>query len=163
MNKIRFRGGTRTLGIVAAVGCLVFGGCVYEVPITPKPTRKIDEKFLGDWTAKDATDNKTIKMKVVRLDDFNYIVSFKGDLYRAYHSDVAGMPFVSVQILDSAKPEYAYSAWKLSEDGKLIGRPVSDKVVPDVTKDSASVQKLLERNLQNPVLFEEEVRFTKDK
>ncbi len=49
-------------------------------------------------------------MKVVRLDDSNYIVSYNGDLFRAYHSDVAKTPFVSVQILDSAKAKYAYSA-----------------------------------------------------
>src|SRR6266571_7716154 len=61
------------------------------------------------------------------------------------------------------KPSYAYSAWKLSGDGRLVGRGVSDKVIPDETKDSASVQKLLEKNLQNPALFEDEAQFTKDK
>jgi len=51
----------------------------------------------------------------------------------------------------------------LSGDGTLVGRGVSDKVIPDETKDSASVQKLLEENLQNPALFEDEAQFTKDK
>jgi len=148
-----------TLGIIAAVCGFVLGGCVYEVPITAKPTRKVDERLLGNWTSKDGKD----KMKVVRLDDSNYIVCYNGDLFRAYHSDVAKTPFVSVQYLDSAKPKYSYFGWKLSEDGTLHLRAVSDKLVPDETKDSASVQKLLEQNLQNPKLFEEEGEFSKDK
>jgi hypothetical protein len=71
--------------------------------------------------------------------------------------------FISVQILDSTKPKYAYSAWTLSDDGTLHGQMVSDKVVPDETKDSASVRKLLEKNLQNPALLEKETQYTKDK
>src|SRR6266478_1799912 len=159
MNRVRLVARKFTLGIVAAVCCFAFSGCVYEVPITSKPTRKVDERLLGNWTSKDGKN----KMKVVRLDDSNYIVSYNGDLFRAFHSDVAKTSFVSVQILDSAKPKYAYSAWKLSDDGTLMGRGVSDKVIPDETKDSASVQKLLEKNLQNPELFEDEAQFTKDK
>lgn len=159
MNKVRSIGRKSALGIVAALCCFAFTGCEYEFPITPKPTRKVDERLLGNWTSKDGKNT----MKVVRLDESNYIVSYNGDLFRAYHSDVAKTAFVSAQILDSAKPKYGYSAWKLSEDGALIGRAVSDKVIPDETKDSGSVQKLLEKNLQNPELFGEEVQFTKDK
>ena len=159
MNKARLITQKFALGIVLAACCFAFSGCVYDVPITSKPTHKIDERLLGNWTSKDGKN----KMKVVRLDDFNYIVSFNGDLFRAYHSDVAKTPFVSVQILDSAKPKYAYYAWTLSDDGTLLVRIVSDKVIPDETKDSDSVQKLLKKNLQNPALFADEGQFTKDK
>ena len=65
-------------------------------------------------------------MKVVRLDDSNYIVSYNGDLFRAYHSDVAKTPFVSVQILDSAKAKYAYSSlevvWRWQAGGARCQR-----------------------------------------
>ncbi|MGA2138301.1 MAG: hypothetical protein ABSH14_05510 [Verrucomicrobiia bacterium] len=168
MNNVRYIDRTCTLAIVAAVCCFTFSGCLYEVPITAKPTRKIDERLLGDWTSKDGQH----KMKVVKLDDSNYIVCKRdkdggvfssGDLFRVYHSDVAKTAFVSVQILDKPKPSYAYWNWKLSEDGTLHLRCVNDKVVPDETKDSASVRKLLEGNLQNPNLFGEDNQFTKDK
>lgn len=149
-----------TLGIVAAVCCFAFSGCEYEVPITASPTRKVDEKLLGDWVSKDGKD----KIKVRRLDDSIYIVSYNGDLFRAYHSDVAKTSFVSVQDIDSTERKYAYLTWKLSEDGKLLGlRVVSNKVIPKESKDSASVQKLLEKNLQNAELLENETQFTKAK
>jgi len=162
MNKTRLFG--RMGMLTFAAYCLLFGSCQYDVPITAEPTRKIDQRLLGNWTARDEKNGETVKMKVVKLDDYNYIVFFDNkDLYRVFHSDVAKTPFVSVQILDSEKPRYAYSAWTLNEDGTLVGRAVNDKVVPDETKTSSAVQKLLEQNLKNPGLFEEPMKFTKDK
>ena len=148
-----------TFGIVAAACCLIGSGCIYDVPITSQPTRKLDANLLGNWSSKDGKS----KMKVVKLDDSNYIVSCDGDLYRAYHSDVANTPFMSVQKLEGDKPQYAYWDWRLSDDGILHLRNVNDKLVPDNTKDSASVQKLLKENLQNPALFEDEIQMSKDR
>ncbi len=159
MNRVTLIAQKLTLGIVVATCCFVISGCIYDVPITSKATRKVDARLLGNWTSKDGKD----KIKVVKLDDSNYIIYSDGDLYRAYHSDVADTPFVSVQKLESDKPQYAYWTWKLSDNGTLNLRNVSDKVVPDDTKDSASVQKLLKKNLQNPALFGDEIQMTKDK
>ena len=140
--------------------CLALSGCEFEVPITASPTRKVDDRLLGDWVSQDGKE----KMKVRRLDDFIYIISFNGDLFRGFHSDVAKTFFVSVQDIESPARKYSYLTWKLSEDGKRLGlRVVSDKVIPKDTKDSASVQKLLEKNLQNSELLEDETQFTKEK
>jgi hypothetical protein len=50
----------------------------------------------------------------------------------------------------------------LSKDGKQLGlRVVSDKIIPKETKDSVSVQKLLEKNLQDAELLQDETQFTK--
>src|ERR1019366_9793791 len=102
MNRITLIAQKLILSIAVAACCFVIGGCIYDVPITAKATRKIDARLLGNWTSKDGKG----KLKVVKLDDSNYIVSSDGDLYRAYHSDVAGTPFVSVQKLESDKPQY---------------------------------------------------------
>jgi hypothetical protein len=155
--KQHFRAASLLLGYL---GCLAFSGCEYEVPITSGPTRKIEARLLGDWVSKDGKE----KMKVRRLDDSIYSVSYNGDLYRAYHSDVAKTAFVSVQDIDSAERKYAYLAWKLSEDGKQLGlRVVSAKIIPKEIKTSTGVQKLLQKNLQNPELLEEEAQFTREK
>jgi hypothetical protein len=160
MQTLKLRAQKLMPGIVTAVCCLVAGSCTYEVPITANPTRKIEVKLLGDWVSSDGKD----KMKVRKLDDFVYIVSYGGDLFRAYHSDVGKTALVSVQDIDSSERKYVYLTWKLSDDGKELGlRAVNTKVVPKETKDSASVQKLLEKNLQNPDLFEEEGKFTREK
>lgn len=150
------------LGVIAALYCLTFSGCGgdYEVPITSGPTHKVDQRLLGDWMSKDGTD----KIKVRKLDDSVYIVSYNGDLYRAFHSDVGKTPFISVQDIDSADRKYFYFGYKLSDDGKRLDLlVVSDKVVPKTTKDSASVRKLLKKTLQHPELFDDKAQFTKEK
>lgn len=139
---------------------LAFGACEYEVPITSGPTRKVQEQLLGDWVSPDGKEH----MKARRLDDHIYIVYYDGDLFRAYHSDVAETPFVSVQDLNSSDRKYAYVIWKLSDDGKsLTLRSVNSKMVPKEKRDSAGIAKLLETNAHNPDLFGEEIDFNKEK
>jgi hypothetical protein len=159
MNRVTLIAQKLTLGIVVTACCFIINGCLYDFPITSKATRKVDARLLGSWNSKDGKE----KMKVVKLDDSNYIVLSDGELYRAYHSDLADTPFVSVQKLEADKPQYAYWVWKLSDDGTLSLRNVNDKLIPDDTKDSATMQKLLKKNLQNPALFGDEIQMTKDK
>jgi len=134
--------------------------CQYDVPITSGPTRKVQERLLGDWTSADGKE----KLKLRSLDDTVYIVYYDGDLFRAYHSDVAETPFASVQDLNSTDRKYAYAVWKLSDDGKYLSlRNVSDKVISKETKDSAAIVALLKKNAGNPELFGEEIEFRKEK
>ena len=147
-------------GIVVCLWILAFSACEYEVPITSSSTRKVEERLLGNWSSPDGKE----KMKVRRLDDSIYIVYYDGDLFRAYHSDIADMPFVSVQDINSSDRKYAYVVWKLSDDGKRLSlRNVKSTVIPKEEKDSARVAELLKENAKNPELFGEEIAFKKEK
>jgi len=147
-------------GIVVGLCVLAFNACQFEVPITSSPTRKVQEQLLGNWISLDGKEN----MRVRRLDDSTYVVYYNGDLFRAYHSDVAELPLASVQDLNSNDRKYAYVDWKLASDGtRLTLRSVSDKVIPKETKDSAAVATLLTKNARNPDLFGEEIEFRKEK
>jgi len=120
----------------------------------------VQEQLLGDWTS---TDGKE-KLKLRSLDDSVYIIYYDGDLFRAYHSDVAETPFVSVQDLNSSDRKYAYVVWKLSDDGKNLRlRSVNDKVIPKESKDSTAIVALLTKNAGNPELFGEQIEFRKEK
>ncbi len=99
-----------------------------------------------------------------RLDNENYVVSYDGDLFRAYHSDVDETPFVSVQDLNSSDRKYAFIIWKLSDAGERLKlRSVTDKIIAKETKDSAAIVALLTKNAGNPELFGEEIEFRKEK
>ena len=116
--------------------------------------------MLGDWTSADGRE----KLKLRSLDDSIYIVYYDGDLFRAYHSDVADTPFATVQDLNSSERKYAYVIWKLSDDGKNLRlRNVNEKVVPKETRDSATVVALLTKNAGSPELLGEEIEFKKEK
>ena len=71
MNTNRWTPRTFAFGLLAAACWLAASGCVYDVPITAKPTRQIDARLLGNWTS---TDGKS-KLKVVKLDNYNYVVA----------------------------------------------------------------------------------------
>ncbi len=147
---------------VAVVCCLSFSGCEgdYAVPITSGPTRKIDQRLLGNWVSKDGTD----KIKVRSLDASIYIISYNGDLYRGFHSDVDKTFFISAQDIDSADRKYAYLAYKLSDDGKRLElRAVNTKIIPKETKTSVKVQKLLKINSKSTELFGDEGQFDREK
>ena len=148
------------VGVVIGVCFVACTACQYDVPITSGPTRKVQERLLGDWTSADGKE----KLKLRSLDDTVYIVYYDGDLFRAYHSDVAETPFASVQDLNSTDRKYAYVVWKLSDDGKYLSlRNVSDKVISKETKDSAAIVALLTKNVRNPELLGEEIEFRKEK
>ena len=150
----------RVIGVAIALCSLAFTACQYDVPITPAPTQRVQERLLGNWTSADGKE----KLKLRSLEDSIYIVYYDGDLFRAYHSDVGETPFVTVQDLNSTDRKYAYVIWKLSDDGKnLTLRSVNDKVVPKETKDSATAIALLTKNASNPELFGEEIEFQKEK
>jgi hypothetical protein len=147
-------------GVVSCLCILAVTACEYEVPISPSPTRKVQEQLLGNWVSLDGKEN----MRVRHLDDSTCVVYYDGDLFRAYHSDVAETPFASVQDLNSNDRKYAYVVWKLSDDGKRLSlRNVNRKVIPKETRDSATVAGLLTKNLRNPELFGEEIEFRKEK
>ena len=140
--------------------CLCIGACEYDVPITSNPTRKVQEQLLGNWVSLDGKEN----MRIRSWDNSSYVVYYDGDLFRAYHSDVAEMPFASVQDLKSNDRKYAYVVWKLSEDGQRLSlRNVNRKVIPNETKDPVAVAALLTKNARNPELFGEEIEFRKEK
>lgn len=155
----------RDVLLSAIVGCaLALSACDYDVPITSSPTRPVDARLLGDWwllaVEKDQREPHLEHMKIRRFDDSNYSISYQGDLYRAYHSDVAGLPLVSVQSIEDKDRKYLYFAWQLSGDGKqLTLRRVSTNVIPKATTDSATIVKQIENSRNNPQLFQESVEY----
>lgn len=145
-------------GVVVCLCILTFVACNYEVPITSSPTRNVQERLLGNRISLDGKED----MRVRRLDDNIYIVYYDGDLFRAYHSDVADTPFVSVQDLNSSDRKYAYVIWNQSDDGQRLSlRGVQSKPMPKEQKDSARVAELLKENAKNPELFGEEIQFSR--
>jgi hypothetical protein len=150
----------RVVGVAIGLCSLAFTACQYDIPITSAPTRNVEQRLLGDWISLDGKEN----MKVRALDDSTYVVYYDGDLFRTYHSDVAEMPFATVQDLNSGDRKYAYVIWKLSDDGKNLRlRSVNDKIVPKESKESATVVALLTKNARNSKLFGEEIEFKKEK
>ncbi|PYJ24595.1 MAG: hypothetical protein DME91_08345 [Verrucomicrobia bacterium] len=49
--------------IAACLCILAFGACEYDVPITPSPTQKVQERLLGDWTSTDGRKDESAQAR----------------------------------------------------------------------------------------------------
>ncbi|MBS0662831.1 MAG: hypothetical protein JSR48_06180 [Verrucomicrobia bacterium] len=146
--------------LAAALLCLA--GCDYDVPITPEPTRPVDPRLVESWASYEPDEQKVELLNVRKLDDTHYVVSIDRDIYRAYHSDLGTLSFVSVQDLNSDDRKYAYYLWALSDDGRRLSlRRVRQELLPEKVKDPATIQRLLRENAASPRLFEAEQVFTR--
>jgi hypothetical protein len=147
------------VSVVLTALCLA--ACNYDAPLTAKPTRKIDERLLGNWLGGEEGKDP---MHVRKLDDTTYVVAFDKDIYRAFHSDFEKTAFLTVQDLNSSDRLYLYMTWEISADGtQLTLRTVNDKIVTDKTKGQAALQKAVKENLKNPALLGETMIFTRKK
>jgi hypothetical protein len=137
----------------AMLGACVLAGCIYDVPVTASATRNIDARLIGDWTSEDGKEN----LKVRELTGTTYLLLLNGDPFRAYHSDFAGVSFVTVQDLNGPERKYAYLKYALSADGrKLTAWSVNSDTIPGSVRTSGEARRLLRQNLANPKLYVEE-------
>lgn len=151
------------LGLTAAIA-LFLAGCDFDSSLTPVATHKVDARLLGDWVGVEQENGKEEIMTVRKFDDATYAVAMDHDIYRAYHSDFSGQPFLSVQDLNSDDRKYCFYTWQLSAEGdQLTLRHVSTKVISDKTKTGPELQKLIKANGANPQLLEKEIQFTRKK
>lgn len=138
-----------------AVSAVLLLSCDYTLPLTEEPTRKVNPALLGTWAPLEEQDEA---MTVRMYDDHHYVIATKGDLYRAHHTDVAGLPLISVQNLNDSDRKWLYVVWKLSADGsELTMRSVNVSVVPDGTRES--ILEAIAANRDNPKLFNDEGRW----
>lgn len=156
----------KPLALAVALAAFALTGCNYDFALTEQPTQKVDVRLIGNWVAVDKDNGKQESMQVRRLDDTTYVVAFDEDIYRAFHSDFAGQPFLSVQNLQPGGDErkYLVMTWALSADAsQLTLRTVSIKVVPESTKDRVALQRLIQANLANPKLCGDPLIFNRKK
>ena len=148
---------------VQSLGLLLFlafaCGCDYEAPLTAKPTGKIDPQLLGNWIGQDTGSFPETNLKIRKLDDSNYLISY-GGFYRAYHSDLGDIHFVSIQNIEPVpdkERKYILATYELKDNGDtLIVRTINDKVIPNTLKTSAELEKAIRANLKNPDLFKKD-------
>jgi hypothetical protein len=151
-----------SLTLLTAAGCLLLGSCNNDAPITGSPTRRVEPQLLGTWVTQRKDSPKPDEMKVRQLDSFVYIISCNGDLYRAYHSDIDKVPYLTVQDIETADRKYAYFTWQLSADGTVLTiQPVSTRLIPPSLPNSATVQQLLKQYADHPNLLLDPVQFTR--
>lgn len=128
----------RLCALLAACVALLLGGCDYDVPLSTRPERPVDGKLAGNWLSPHGW------MMVRAFDPENYVVVHNGNTFRAWHSTVEGVAYVTIQSLDAAKPKYAYLTYTLAADERRLDvRVVRDDVIPKTIKDTAAMRQAI--------------------
>jgi hypothetical protein len=148
----------RLLLTISALCTLMLGACDYDVPITAEPTRHVDSRLSGRWKPV-ALDHEKDTLIIRDIDDDHYVIAYDGEAYLAYHSDVAGLPLVSVR----SAGRYLYFAWWLSDDGKrLTLRQVSTEVIAPREAEKGAVTKLIEMNRNDARLLKDPCEYIRN-
>ena len=141
---------TAFLALTAAV---LFAGC-FEVPLTDKPTQKVDPRLIGTW-AKSGDATKIIIINA--WDSENYVIYSDG-LYKAFHSHIGKNQFLTIESLStSTSDKFNYMAWSLSEDGKrLTAKTVASSLFPKKLRSANEARKIVEENMGRIELYNDE-------
>jgi hypothetical protein len=147
---------------VAILLVFLFSSCIYEAPLTEAPTRKIDERLIGDWVS---VEEKPSVIQIRKFDDSNFILIDGGTVYRVFHSDFEGINFLSLQNLEtngSSVRKFAFIDYRLEQPNRVRARAVNKEVVPENLRTTSELQKSLRDHLTDPQLFnKEEIVYTR--
>ena len=135
--------------------------CYYDVPLTAEPTRAANPRFAGTWTLTEPEPED--KEFVISLTgDRNYSIRYEGDVHRAFHSDVDGMPILSVEVRHDSEAKWFFAAWNLSKDGtKLTLHILNPELISGPVDDRAALVGLVRKHRDHPDLIGPAAVFTK--
>jgi hypothetical protein len=146
----------------AALFLLLFSSCIYEVPLTQSPTRKIDERLIGDWLS---IEEKPSVIQIKKFDDSNLILIDGSSVYRVFHSDLEGINFLSMQNLEirgNSARKFAFIDYRFETPDRVRVRAVNKEVIPENVRTTPELQRLVQNHLKDPHLFnKEEITYTR--
>ncbi len=156
-----------------AIAVLFSTGCsTARFPIDSKPTVKVDQRYIGNWKAKNKDGNTSKEIySVTKKNDFEYLVAVKlsgnskTDKFPAYLSQVGNGYFLNIadQEDDSIK---GYSFMRLI-DINMSGNTITAAFVSDSMlaklNNSAEVRRRIETNLNNPMFYSDTAILSKIK
>ena len=140
----------------------LFSSCIYEAPLTQTPTRKIDERLIGDWVS---VEEKPSVIQIRKFDDWNFILIDGGNVYRVFHSDFEGLNFLNLQNLDNnstSARRFALIDYRFEQPDRVRARALNKDTVPESLRTTSELQKGLRAHLKDPQLFnKEEIVYTR--
>ena len=73
-----------------------------------------------------------VSAQIRPYDQSTYVVNHNDALYRAWHSDVDGLPLITLQSIDSDERKYQYWTWRVSDDGSEMTLRSTSRSGPDL-------------------------------
>ena len=141
---------------------LLLSSCIYDAPLTDAPTRKIDERLIGDWVS---VEGKPSVIQIRKFDDIDLVLIDGRNIYRMFHPDFDGINFLSLQNLDSQwqfRAEICFYRLSFRTTDRVRARAINKSVIPDTLRTSSALQQTVRDHLEDAQLFnKEEIVYTR--
>jgi hypothetical protein len=144
---------------------MLLSACIYDAALDPKPLLPIEPQFIGDWREAESGDRLLIRA----FNETEYLLVTANensiDCYRAFASEVDGVPLANVQYLEPGKEatgKYAFFKYR-RETGNLVIQMLNEEILSSELKTTAQLRAAIRENRQNPALFAKETVYVKAK
>ncbi|MFH1319212.1 MAG: hypothetical protein ABII90_00975 [Bacteroidota bacterium] len=160
--------------LTAVYLCLT--ACPYDsnVPLnTYEESLKINKKLIGKWAAihPDSSFDELYITKaaktVLRVQHNAYNengVKVENNYYRAFSIEINGVKIMNIEKHDG---KYNFYKYKWVSDDEFVLQSIADTYIEENYKDaknakSKELREFIEKNIDQPKMFEEEIRFYKE-
>ncbi len=146
--------------------CFDLGFYASKIPIGKLSTAKIDYRLVATWE-KDMGELPISESEFIEFVPFNdreYVVCTPEpggvNLARAFIVKIGNLSFLNIQDLSDSEKNYVFCRYEISEKGELILDFVTDTLFEKIKpRSSRKLNKFIKKNLNNPKLFDMEMRF----
>jgi hypothetical protein len=153
----------RLLPLATLPLALLLSGCPYESsePLSPPGEASLDARLFGNWTCRLGEDEKDARVTFLAFDARQYALLWQQKdeepaLLRAHRSELGGLPFLNIQVLDPADRP-AERAWSFAryafEGDQLRFTAIKGETFPKALPPS-ELRAAVEKRAADPALYE---------
>jgi hypothetical protein len=160
-------GVARRLGpLVVVAAALLLSACPFEskVPLGSPDAKKVDARLVGYWVARSPKSDESALVVVLPFNDAEYLIEImaeddKPERYRGFRLDVAGHPFLQLDVLEpKVEPRvFSLARYEFTPDHRLSVRLIGDKLVPEsLASDRQGLLDFVAAHVDDTALYDQE-------
>ncbi len=175
--SLDYAGGNTMRKLTAAVLVLIaisfLWGCYEsEVPLSKKPSSKVDAKLIGNWRSVPRNDNdRTISLLLKQFNENEYLVAWKEGkdgktlMARGFNTKIVDIHIINLQnieSLDKNERTYVFFKYGFNAKGNLVVNVLSDdfaKLKRMKFKSARDFYDFVQENISENGLFGESIEF----
>lgn len=146
--------------------CIELGIYVSDVPMSLPGSYRSDLSLIGRWEKiSDETDgNGSEVIEFIMFNKNEYLIMTrdggKSSPGRAFITEISGVSFLNLQELSETDRQYVFCKFSINKNDQLTMSFISDTLFESIKpENSKNLRKLIKTHLNNPSLFNKEMKF----
>ncbi len=164
---IRYKLVLTALIILALQSCIDLGIYMSDFPLSSPESSVRIPGITGKWEkiSDKREESGFDTLEFILFNNSEYIIrsgeSVDKSLLRAFSTNISGTHFLNIQSLSESEKEFVFCKYNISEKNVLTIHFIGDTVFKsDPPSTSKKLRKFIKNNLNNPDLFNKEMKFS---